>query len=266
MAGVEEAAREARLIVAEAIWAPVTETFVRPEHTLSEEETARLESLMRRREQREPLAYLLGRREFFGRTFEVNEAVLVPRPETETLVELALQRADTLPVAHIVDAGTGSGCIAISLALECSDILVVGVDVSEAALGVARRNADRLLARQAAFLQSCFLSAFRPRSLGMVVSNPPYIPSAEIGALMPEVRNFEPRLALDGGPDGLAGHRTLVAQAALALAPGGCLLLETAMGQTGVVSRLLEAAGFGELEVFCDLAGIERVVAARCFC
>jgi release factor glutamine methyltransferase len=261
-AGIEGSLLEARLLVAEASNLSVAEVYARPERTLRADIFADILSLAERRERREPLAYVLGRKEFHGRSFEVNEHVLVPRPETETLVEIALQRIGGFERPRILDVGTGSGCIAVTLALELPAASVVATDVSDGALRMARRNAIRLGAVGVRFLRCDLLSAIPRQGLEMVIANPPYIPSSEIDGLMPEIRDHEPRTALDGGEDGLRFHRRLVAQASGALVPGGRLLLETAMGQACSVRAMVAERGYTDVEITKDLAGIGRVVGA----
>lgn len=214
-----------------------------------------LGSLVARRCAREPLSYILGTREFMGHVFEVTPAVLVPRPETELLCELVIR--DALAGEHVVDVGTGSGCIALSIALARPDLPVTGLDVSPAALAVAARNRARLSV-PVALVRGSLTSAVGRAAV--VVANLPYIPSEDIEHLEPEVRDGEPRLALDGGADGLDLVRALVQDCAVRLRPR-LLLLEVMVGQAPTVARL--AAGQGaSSQVKRDLAGIERVVVA----
>jgi release factor glutamine methyltransferase len=187
--------------------------------------------------------------------------VLIPRPETELLVEQALPRL--VGGAQVLDIGTGSGALAIALASERSDVTVTAIDVSPAALAVAAENARcNGVAERIRFAQHD-LARLPSGPYGLIVANPPYIPSGELATLMPEVRDFEPRLALDGGSDGLAAYRAIAAQAGSLLAPGGWLLVEIGADQAAAVRELFVAAGLLELFTTCDLAGIERVVGGR---
>jgi len=223
--------------------------------------------LIERRAAGEPSAYCTGEREFYSLSFEVGPGVLIPRPETETLVEAALARLQ--PGARVADIGTGSGCVAIAVALRVPESVVFAVDCSEKGLAVARRNVRRhgldghvrLLAGD---LLAPLADACLPGSLDAILSNPPYIPTAVCGTLQREVRDFEPRAALDGGPDGLDVIRRLVGTAAPWLKPGGLFAFEVGAGQAGDAVRLLAGAGaWGRTWTVKDLAGIERVVCAE---
>jgi release factor glutamine methyltransferase len=232
---------------------------------LESEELARFRALIRRRLAGEPVAYLVGTKEFRSLELKVDRRVLVPRPETETVVEVALALLEAVAAPGIVDVGTGSGAIALALKRARPDAAVLAVDASPEAAEVARANAERLeLAVEV--VVGDLLEPVRARApFALVASNPPYIPSGEIAALPPEVR-AEPHAALDGGPDGLAVIRRLIVAAEPLLArhlPGGALVLEVGAGQAPSVSALLAAAGYREPQVTRDLAGIERVVSAR---
>jgi release factor glutamine methyltransferase len=229
----------------------------------------RFDTLVTRRESREPVAYLLGEKEFFGRTFTVTPDTLVPRPETEGLVEAALawlkQRATrTAEPARVVDVGTGTGCVAITLALEAGAAhlsALTATDISAAALTVARANAMRLGAASIDFQQAHLLGdAARPAHL--IVSNPPYVRAIDRDALPPDVRLFEPATALFAGDDGLDVIRELLPAARRALAPDGALLMEIGAGQADAVERLAAAHGFARIEFRPDLQGIPRVIIA----
>jgi release factor glutamine methyltransferase len=220
-------------------------------------------ALVRRRAGGEPVAYLAGRREFWSRALAVSPAVLIPRPETELVVEQALAAAgERRRRLRVLDLGTGSGCLAIALAAELPAARVVAVDVSPAAAAVARANATAAgVADRVAVLVADWAAALAETArFDLVVSNPPYVATADLARLPPEVRR-EPRLALDGGPDGLAAYRRLAPAAARLLAPGGRLLVEIGEGQAAAVDALLRAAGFGGIVRYRDLAGVERVVA-----
>lgn len=218
------------------------------------QEAERYRALVARRVAGEPVAYILGEREFFGRVFAVSPAVLIPRPETELLVELALQRQ----AQRVLDVGTGSGCIAISIALERSTAQVVATDCSPAALEIARENARRLHANNVQFIQSNWFSRVHDRQFDLIVANPPYVAAGDVHLTQGDLR-FEPTLALVGAGDGLDDIRTIVNGARAHLAPGGSLLIEHGYDQAARVRALLEQAGFIEVQSWRDLAGIERV-------
>jgi len=227
---------------------------------------ARVRALVATRAQRVPLQQIVGVQAFWRHDFLVTPDVLVPRPETELLVETAVERLRGSERPLVVDVGTGSGCIALSLALERPDAQLHATDLSEAALAVARENARRLGAgTRVAFHQGDLLepvAALRGR-LDLVVSNPPYVAEADRGSLAPELLDHEPALALFGGRDGLDVFRRLAPAAAAALRPGGRLLLEVGLGQADAVAALCRQAGLVPEGVTRDLQGIPRVVAAR---
>lgn len=220
---------------------------------------ARIEALLARRAAGEPVAYLVGEREFYGRDFMVGPGVLIPRPETEHLVEAALKRAPHN--ARVLDIGTGSGCIAITLKLERPDLQVSAVDVSAAALNIARANAAELHA-EVEFAESDLFHALAGRQFELIVSNPPYIPEADAHLSQGDLR-FEPKNALASGPDGLDAIRAIVDQAKAHLAPGGWLLFEHGYDQGEAVQGLLKAAGYAKVFLEQDLAGQPRVSGGR---
>lgn len=214
----------------------------------------------------EPLQYVLGEAWFRGRPFLVDARVLIPRPETEELVDLALGHAALRrrEEPRVADVGTGSGCIAVSLAVERPGARVLALDVSDDALAVARVNAERAgVARRIAFRVADLLEGVPAGSLDAVVSNPPYVASEVIGTLAEEVRAHEPRLALDGGPDGLRAIRRLAEQAFTSLRPGGTLFLEMGDEQGPAVRHILGERGFARVEIRRDLAGHERMAKAE---
>jgi release factor glutamine methyltransferase len=228
----------------------------------------RLEDFARRRLAGEPVARILGTKEFWGLPLQISAATLVPRPDTETVVELALEmlRAEPHPERRlrIADIGTGSGAILLALLSELTDAYGIGTDVSVAALRIARRNAACLgFASRAAFI-ACDFAAALSESFDLMVSNPPYIRSADIAGLAIEVRDHDPLMALDGGADGLDAYRALIPQAARRLAPGGILVVEAGHDQSGDIEELMTAAGLTQQKPpKADLAGIRRAVAGR---
>jgi release factor glutamine methyltransferase len=222
---------------------------------------AGFEAVLARRLAGEPVAYITGRREFYGRTFEVDPAVLIPRPETEHLVELALERMPPAEAPSVLDLGTGSGCVAITLALERPRARITAVDRSPAALAVARRNAD-ILNATVEFLDSDWFAALGGRRFDLIVANPPYVARDDPHLARGDLR-FEPPSALAAGGDGLDDLRALAAAAPAHLAPGGWLLLEHGRDQATAVRRLLHAAGFAAPATWTDLAGQPRITGAR---
>ncbi|HUF46555.1 MAG TPA: peptide chain release factor N(5)-glutamine methyltransferase, partial [Vicinamibacterales bacterium] len=217
-----------------------------------------------RRAAYEPVAYITGHREFAGRDFLVTPAVLIPRPDTEVLVDAAIARtrACDRPAPLVVDVGTGSGCVAISLAAECPTARVVATDVSPDAIEVARRNAAAIgVSDRVAFRQGSMLAGLADAP-DLIVSNPPYIRDADRSTLPPDVAHYEPALALDGGPDGLDAIRLLIASAA-ALAPGGWLLFEMAFDQETDVRALVASSALEAVDVLPDIEARPRVMVAR---
>lgn len=217
--------------------------------------------LMERRAVGEPIAYLIGVREFYGRDFAVTPEVLIPRPETELLVDIAKSKVSLCETAPVLDLGTGSGCLAITLALELPRARVTAVDVSPAALAVAGDNARRLDAH-VEFVESDWFSALQPQCFDFIVANPPYVAAGDPHLGEGDLR-FEPVGALTDHADGLSAIRRIVADAPRWLAPNGWLFFEHGYDQAAAARQLLDAAGFSEIEQSCDLAGIVRVSGGR---
>ncbi len=265
-AGVREARVAAEWLVLSALEIDRAALYTRLDETLSPGVAARLHSWLRRCAAREPVAYVVGRREFWSREFVVTPAVLVPRPETEHLIEAALacfpeaQRGSPI---HACDVGTGSGCLAVTLACEWPGAVVVATDVSAAALSIARLNALRHgVAERMRFVRTGACQALPSKSFDVMLANPPYLSSAELDDAEPEL-HWEPRVALDGGADGLAVTRLLIAEAPRVLRPGGWFIVEVGAGQAATVVGLIERTGARQCWVRPDLAGWPRVVAAR---
>lgn len=264
---------DAELLLAKVLGVTRAELFREPGRVLAADEAAEFEALLSRRLVREPVAYILGARAFRTIDLEVTPDVLIPRPETETLVDVALEALAATPIAGpdpedeplALDVGTGSGCVALALVAEDPFVRLVATDVDPGALAVARRNAARLgLARRVEFVLSDLFADVGERPFDLIVSNPPYIPADEYVALEPNVRDYEPRLALYGGVDGLDVYRRLVPGAALLLRPGGTLALEVGAGQADEVAGIVEASGaYAAPERRSDLSGVPRVVFAR---
>ena len=234
-----------------------------PRGELSTDEMARLEGLIARRAAREPLPYILGEVEWYSLALLVTPAAIVPRPETEILAEAAIARGAALRARLGIDVGTGCGAIALALAKHLPDLRVVASDISREALGLARENCRRHDSGERVFLVCCDLLQGLQERADLIVANLPYIGSDEFADLEPEVRDYEPRLGLDGGRDGLGIIGRMSGELLDHLAPGGFAALEVGAGQAAEVAKLLVRAGLCEIEVLPDLAGIERVVIGR---
>ena len=260
--GIETPRLDADLLLAHALSTTRIQLVVDAKRPLDADELARFRELVKRRRLREPVAYILGSREFYGRAFRVDARVLVPRPDTETLVEVALDRTREIALAmRALDLCTGSGCVAISLARERPTSQVLGTDISLDALAVARDNALRLGAYNLAFCAGDLFESIDPNArFDVVTANPPYVVSNEIDSLQPEICCHEPRLALDGGEDGMAILRRIVAGAPAHLTPAGVLAVEVGAGSAPAVAQLFAQAGFEQIAVVRDYARIERVV------
>lgn len=263
-ADVDSAELDARLLVGAALNLDLTGIITAASRKLTPDESNRLEAFAARRVNGEPVARILGQKEFWGLPLKLSTATLVPRPDTETVVELALEiiRAAPPRALRIADLGAGTGAILLALLHELPAALGVGTDISLEALRIARRNAADLgLASRAAFV-ACNYAAALAGPFDLIVSNPPYIRSADIAGLSPEVRDHDPRTALDGGVDGLDAYRALVPQAADRLAPGGALVVEGGKDQSGPIEALMTAAGLSVQDpVKTDLSGIFRAIA-----
>ena len=269
-AGVPDSGTDAFLLLSHAAGMSRADYFMRQWEKPSHEELERYRQLLERRHRREPLQYITGRQEFMGFDFFVDPSVLIPRQDTECLAEAALEQISRLsqPAVRILDLCTGSGCLAISISLLGSrdgrQVFADGTDVSQDALRAAKRNRDALGAESVDFFAGDLFSGLpEGRQYACIVSNPPYIDGAELSGLMPEVRDYEPRLALEAGEGGLYFYRRIAREAGGYLCPGGTVLLEIGCDQGAAVSELLRSAGFCEVTVRQDLAGLDRVVTAR---
>ena len=283
--GVQSAQLDAACLMEAASGIPRWQFILDPEHTVPADRSDLLESMVSRREVREPIAYIVGMKEFWSLPLTVSPDVLIPRPDTETLVETALEIISSKfkvqdsrfelrgPETQnsklvIVDLGTGCGAIALALAVELPHACVYAIDRSSGACRVARRNVQALgLTNRVRCIQSDLLKSIRTVDAGggcdLIVSNPPYIPSDDCGALSPEITLYEPIEALDGGPDGLAYYRRIIESAPAYLREGGWLVLEVGDGQASAVMELIRRrGGFGPPEVKRDVAGRDRVVCA----
>src|SRR6202166_2775054 len=267
-AHIESPELDARVLVGAVLGLDLTGLIAAANQSLTSEQSFRLEDFSRRRLGGEPVARILGAKEFWGLPLALSAATLVPRPDTETVVELALEMLRAAPhLDHrlrIADIGTGSGAILLALLSELPDAYGLGTDISAAALRTAKANAARLGFATRADFVACDYAAALSGTFDLIVSNPPYIRSAEIADLATEVRDHDPHRALDGGTDGLDAYRALVPQAARLLAHAGALVVEVGQGQSGKIEGLMMAAGLTlERPAKADLAGVRRAVAGR---
>ncbi|MBE7551292.1 MAG: peptide chain release factor N(5)-glutamine methyltransferase [Anaerolineales bacterium] len=262
---------DAEVLLAHNLGRERTWLYLHPSDSLDENQEKQFEELLHRREQREPVAYIIGHKEFFGLEFQVNPHVLIPRPDTELLVETAIKWSiinNQLSIVNrkftIVDVGTGSGCIAVALAKHTPDLSIIAVDTSPEALRLARLNAEQhAVADRITFLSGDLLELLL-EPVDLIVSNPPYVSQPELAAAMPEVSKYEPRLALDGGPDGLEVIRRLLSQAREKLARGGSLLVEIGSGQGQVVFQLAHSYfPKADIQIKQDLAGLDRLLVVQ---
>lgn len=269
-AGVDTPRLDAQLLLAWTLKARREDLARDPERLLTERERVIFEKAIALRTERRPLPYITGEAWFYGHSFKINRAVLIPRPETEDLALAALEICRNEPAPTLADIGTGSGCLAVTLALEHPGARVWATDLSADALKLARKNVARYaLAERVTFLHGDLLGPL-PSGLrfDIIVSNPPYVLEADLPGLQPEVRDYEPVLALSGepgaaGPDGTALHRRLLAEAPAHLGPGGRLLMEVGQGQAEAVAQSARDFGYDEVMIRTDMAGIGRVVLGR---
>jgi release factor glutamine methyltransferase len=265
--GFDSAELDARLLTGDVLGLDLTGMIAAANRMLTLSESNRLESFAQRRLAGEPVARILGQKEFWGLSLQLSPATLVPRPDTETVVELALEilraGASDRPL-RIADLGTGSGAILLALLAELPQAQGIGTDISTAALQTAAANAARAgLAKRTGFV-ACDYASGLCGPFDLILSNPPYIRSADIAGLAIEVRDHDPPAALDGGPDGLDAYRVLIPQAADRLAPGAALVLEAGQGQSADIEALMKAAGLMTAwPIKADLAGVRRAVAGQ---
>jgi len=267
-AGIVSGRLDAEVLLAHVLHSSRDRLLLVAKDSISGAQEHAYEELLARRLEREPVAYIVGRREFWSLDFYVTRDVLIPRPETERLVEIGLDRARKLGHGgrlYLADLGTGSGAVAVALAKELPRAEILAVDSSIGALAIARRNAARHgVADRIEFIQSDLFKGIgaRPR-FHLIVANPPYVPRSQIAGLDPEVSLWEPRAALDGGVDGLDCYRRIAAEAFNYLAAAGQMAVEIGSGTAGKVAALLRAAGWNDITVYDDYAANDRVVTAR---
>jgi len=256
---IDNAARDARILVAHALGIPISQLSLNTNENVPEDISASLEKLISRRINREPIAKILGKRQFWGRTFFISEDVLDPRGDTETLINYVKDR----PVRSVLDLGTGSGVIAISLACEWKEVHVVATDISEAALLVAQKNARYFNVQDKIdFLKSDWFEAIEGK-FDLIISNPPYIGLSESSEISQEVLNYDPDIALFAGSDGLEAYERIIPQLTKFLNPGARVVLEIGASQSESVKTLMNSSGLYEVNTFKDLAGKDRLVTAK---
>jgi release factor glutamine methyltransferase len=260
---VPNARQDASQLVAFVIGRDKTFLIAHPETEVSADEQTKLANLTARRAKREPLQYIIGRQEFYRLDFEVTPDVLIPRPETEILVERAIKFLSIRPSPRFCEIGVGSGCISISVLHEMENASAIACDVSERALEIAWRNADRHgVANRLGLFVSDIFGSIGERQFDAVLSNPPYVPEIDLEALQPEVRDHEPIIALTSGAEGLDVIRRLISNSPSYLKPGGMLLFEMGFDQSGKVSEMLDPAVWTDIEFLPDLQGIPRILSA----
>ncbi|HUR46781.1 MAG TPA: peptide chain release factor N(5)-glutamine methyltransferase [Candidatus Saccharimonadales bacterium] len=264
--GVESPRLQVELLLSHLLQMPRLKLYLNFEKTLTQTEVDRLRTMVQRRGEREPLQHIVGSTSFCGYEFVVSKDVLIPRPETEQLAEKAWQLLEKRPGAVVLDFGTGSGCLAVTLALKCPSAEIHAVDISEAALAIARRNAEahKVAERVQFHTSDRFSNLPVGLSFDVIVGNPPYIPSGDIAGLQPEVRDFDPKGALDGGRDGLDYYRQLATEAPERLRPGNTVLLEFGDGQENQLSSIFSAMRWKEPSIEKDLSGRARILIAHC--
>ena len=270
--GIESARLDAEILLAHTLGCKRLDLYVQFERSVPPEKLAAFREIVRQRSAGKPVKYILGRCEFMSLEFTVDESVLIPRPETEVVVEAAIEKLQAMtdrPESLVLDLGTGSGCIAITIAVEIAAARLIAADVSPKALAVAKANAERHgVSGRIQFMQGDFLDALAGSGLeglvDLIVSNPPYVSEAELQTLAPEVRLFEPRTALVAGPDGLAAYKKIVPGALQFLRPGGWLVLELGRGHFDAVRALAEAAsGYEAIASVKDHLKIDRAFLTR---
>lgn len=265
--GFETAALDAKLLTGHALGLDALALATREQDRVADADAERVAGLLQRRMSGESVARIIGEREFFGLAFALNAATLEPRPDTELLVELAVK---ALPEGkRLLDLGTGTGCIPIAVLANRSDAIGLATDISAEALEMAQANAarhgvvDRLGFAKGSWFEALAANGRGAEKFDLIVSNPPYITSAVVETLAPEVKDFDPRLALDGGSDGLGPYRIIAAQAQDFLVPGGKVLVEIGYDQGSSVSSLFGEHGFADIVVHKDLNGLDRVISGH---
>jgi release factor glutamine methyltransferase len=262
--GIENPELEASVLLAKAFNIEARDIYAHPERQLGPEEVEEFNRLLERRIRREPMAYILGEKEFYSRSFSVTPDVLIPRPETEILVEEALKILENFTSPWIIDVGTGSGCIAVTLGCERRDARIFATDISYEALLIARKNSERHgVSQGVSFVRSDLLSCFKDKSFDLVVSNPPYVKGSDYVSLDRDIRDYEPEISLLGGEEGIDYIKGIIFQSKRALKKGGWCIIEVGVDQSGRVTEMFEEAGFKDISLTRDLSGVERVIKGK---
>ena len=261
--GVESARLNAELIIAEILKLKRLDLYLNYERPMVEEEVSLIREWIKRRGDKEPLQYILGKEEFYGLTFKVNKSVLIPRQDTEVLVEKAIEKLKNRIKPKVLDIGAGSGAISISIAKNVSDSVVLGVDISEEALCVAKENMEQNEIKNLKLIKSNVFENVNYSEFDMIISNPPYIPDYEYETLMSEVKEHEPKTALVAEDNGYFFYKKIIDEGKNYLVSGGVVLFEAGYNQAQNIGELFKQDGnYKNIEIFKDYAGIERVVAA----
>ena len=257
--GIEGAARDARILTANALGTPISELSLKINEQVPEKIIADLEKLILRRINKEPISKILGKRDFWGRSFSINKKVLDPRADTETLIEFVIEK----PVKSVLELGTGSGAIAVTLACEWKHVHLTAVDISEDAISMAKINAEKFnVQNKIHFLKSDWFETVRG-SFDLIISNPPYIGLVEQDEIAAEVKKYDPEIALFAGRDGLEAYKRIIPNLAKFLNPDGLVVLETGASQSNQVKNMMNAVGFIDAKIVKDLSGKDRLVAAK---
>jgi len=265
--GIEGAQKEAEILIAYGAGIEALEMY-RDNPDMTDAQICAAEEFLGRRLLREPLSYIIGHEEFLGLTLEVGPGVLIPRPETELMAEHAIKTTRAQNTEHrtqtVLDLCTGSGCLALALARGIPSSQVYGVDISDAAVGYAKRNALRNNINNATFLHGDLFAPFKKRGFfDLIISNPPYIRSGDITGLQPEIREWEPETALDGGEDGLDFYRRIIPSAREYLKDRGMLMIEIGAGQADDTADIIKSAGYSQFRIIKDYNGIDRILEAE---
>jgi release factor glutamine methyltransferase len=262
--GVENPELEVSLLLSKALGINTVDIYTYPKKEVELDKVKEFKRLLERRLKREPIAYILGEKEFYSRSFIVTPDVLIPRPETEILVEEGLNIIRNISCPFVLDVGTGSGCVAVAIGCECENARIFATDISSGALWVARANSKRhRVAKKISFICADFLICFKEQSFDIVLSNPPYIAESDFYKLESDVKDFEPKVSLLGGKDGLNCIKKIVSQAGRVLKNEGWCIIEVGANQSERVSEIFEGIGFKDVSIVKDLSGIERVIKGK---
>ena len=262
-AGIDNPGQEASLLISKVLGVNRIDIYTRPEIEIGGGRLREFEEIINRRTGREPIAYTLGEKEFYSRQFIVSSRVLIPRPETEKLVEETLYNIRNITSPRVIDVGTGSGCIAITIGSERSDSIIVASDISIDAILVAKENAYKLNTHNVSFVCSDFLNFVKERCFDIVVSNPPYVSESELCGLERDIREFEPIVALHGGEDGLGCISRVASGATPVLKSGGWCIIEIGADQYKEAAGIFSTLGYRDISFSEDLSGIKRIIKGR---